>query len=76
MRTGYKTQITDYVGKTSANWLWVRKDKSKRLLNSKTREFKLLSYKLLEIPGGGVHPGSLNHEPDKNAIFYTRFFQS
>ena len=41
MRTGYKIQITDYVGKASANWLWVRKDKSKRLLNSKTPEFKL-----------------------------------
>ena len=40
----------DYVG--------MRKNKIKRSLISKTREFKL--YKLLEILGGGVPPGSPN----------------
>ena len=50
----------DYVGKHCANWFYtmVRKNKIKRSLISKTREFEL--QKLLEILGRGVPPGSPN----------------
>ena len=41
LRTGYKIATKDYFGKNGANWFQVRKNKSKRSLNSKTHELKL-----------------------------------
>ena len=66
-------RTTDYIGKNFTNWFYVRLNKFKRSLNSTTRKFKLLI--LLEILGAWrpVPSGSLNSEPDQNAIFYNHF---
>ena len=39
IKRGLRT--ADYFGKNGANWFYVRKNKIKRSLNSKTRELKL-----------------------------------